>query len=168
MSKQFPPRTGDIALDPANLLFWLDKIAQYFNQEPQAWTPTLSFATPGDFAAAYGTQVGYWWRMGNVVRAVGSIITSSFTYTTASGNNRINGLPVASKTAAGLVQVGECWSSGWTTANYTKSLVRLASASTSLNLVLEGSGQAIYIPTTTDMATTVQQVRHFNIEYFTD
>lgn len=167
MSKQFPPRTGSID-DPNNLESWLDKIAQYFNQEPQVWTPTLSFATPGDLSVVYSRQLGYIWAMGNMVKAIGSIITTTFTYTTAAGNNQILGLPYAGKTATGLVQVGECLADGWTKANYTQAAFTLSSGAFTANLRLSGSGQPLYIPTVTDMPSGTQQTRHFSITYFRD
>lgn len=57
-----------------------------------AWTPVLTCATPGDLNVAYTTQTGYRVRIGNCVVAFFKIVTSTFTWTTASGNMRITGM----------------------------------------------------------------------------
>ena len=168
MSKSFKPRYGDILADPLVLQQWLDTITQLINQEPQPWTPQLTFTTPGDLAVVYSTQLGYAWRLGNIVVAIGSLVTSTFTYTTAAGNNRITGFPVAAKAGTGLVQVGTCLADGWTKANYTQAELGLSSGSTIANLRLAGSGQPLFIATTAEMPSGTQQTRHFCMTYFTD
>lgn len=57
------------------------------------WTPTITFATPGDLSVAYQNQTGTLTSSGHI-----GLITFTLnfqpTYTTASGNFRILGLPV--------------------------------------------------------------------------
>lgn len=168
MSKNFKLRYGDIALDPANLLQWLDTISNYFNQDPQAWTPALTFATPGDLSVAYSRQTGFWWRIGNLVHVTGHIVTSTFTYTTAAGNGQITGFPVNAKTSAGILQILACVSDGWTKANYTQAEIELSSGVGSGRLRLVGSGQSFSIATTAETPSGTQQTRHFSGSYFTD
>lgn len=57
------------------------------------FTPTVTFATPGDFSPTYGSQVGYYTRIGNQCIFQITIIFSTNAYTTASGTFRILGVP---------------------------------------------------------------------------
>jgi hypothetical protein len=60
----------------------------------QSFTPTFTFATPGNLSVAYGLQIGTYYQIGNIVLFA---ITLQFTptYTTSSGNALIASLPVA-------------------------------------------------------------------------
>lgn len=64
------------------------------------WTPGITFDTPGDLAVAYSAQLGFWYRIGQLVFLHGGFTTSSFVWTTAAGTMRLTGLPfpVAVKT----------------------------------------------------------------------
>lgn len=56
------------------------------------FTPTITFATPGDLSVAYTTQVASYQRIGRLV--VGKLrVAFTPTYTTAAGNFSIGGLP---------------------------------------------------------------------------
>lgn len=59
-----------------------------------AFTPTLSFATPGSSSFAYTTQLGSYAQIGNIIIA-NYQITATFTLGTASGNLQVS-LPVNS------------------------------------------------------------------------
>lgn len=59
---------------------------------PFTFTPTATFATPGDLSVAYSQQLGYGARMGKFV-FVNIVLTFTPTHTTASGEFRIAGLP---------------------------------------------------------------------------
>lgn len=61
--------------------------------EEGTWTPTLTFATPGDLAVTYSTQSGFYTKIGRFVSIQCNVAASSFTHTTASGQFRISGLP---------------------------------------------------------------------------
>ncbi len=54
-----------------------------------AFTPTFTFATPGDLSVSYATQVGLYERNGNIVNYI-IILTCTPTFTTASGAIRIS------------------------------------------------------------------------------
>ena len=55
-----------------------------------AFTPTLSFATPGTMSVSYGaTQVGWYQKVGNVVYNTVNLNTATITKGTASGNFRL-------------------------------------------------------------------------------
>lgn len=56
------------------------------------FTPTFTFATPGDLAVAYTAQVGLWWQLANSVFFQANINFTP-TFTTATGAARIPNLP---------------------------------------------------------------------------
>ena len=58
-----------------------------------SWTPTLTFATPGDLAITYSQRAGQYVKIGNLVFVTFNITTTAFTWTTASGNLQITGAP---------------------------------------------------------------------------
>ncbi len=58
------------------------------------FNPTLTCATPGDFAANYSQRSGRYTRVGNIV-TLRIAITAAPTFTTASGAIRISSLPFA-------------------------------------------------------------------------
>lgn len=60
--------------------------------EEGSWTPTATFATPGDLSVSYSSQLGGYIRIGKMVFAWISL-TFTPTYTTASGTFIIGGLP---------------------------------------------------------------------------
>lgn len=66
---------------------------------PATWTPVITFDTPGNLSVSYTTQVGYYTRVGNIVHVEYNIDFSP-TFTTASGNLRVTGLPVTLNASA--------------------------------------------------------------------
>lgn len=64
------------------------------------FTPTVTFATPGNLSVAYGRQLGWYTRVGNFVFFTLDVQATTFTFTTASGNFQINGLPLAVATVS--------------------------------------------------------------------
>jgi len=66
-----------------------------------AWTPTLTFATPGDLSVSYATQDGRYIKIGTTVTAWCNLQCTP-THTTASGAAMLDGLPfTVSDPAAG-------------------------------------------------------------------
>ena len=61
--------------------------------EEGTWTPVITFDTPGNLSITYGTQGGYYTKIGRLVTLHVRLATSAFTHTTASGNFIITGLP---------------------------------------------------------------------------
>lgn len=59
------------------------------------FTPTVTFATPGDFAPTYAVAQGRYMTIGPEVYVLGSVEFTANAYTTASGEFRIGGLPFA-------------------------------------------------------------------------
>lgn len=70
----------------------------YLTDITQAWTPVLTFATPGDLSVAYTAQVGEYKVVNGMVKAHFKIQTSTFTHSSASGALRVTGLPYAAAT----------------------------------------------------------------------
>jgi hypothetical protein len=120
------------------------------------WTPTLSFVTPGNLVIAYSSQIGTYHLIDDYVIAHFTLVTSTFTHTTASGNAVLSGMPYsAAATPAGHHWGGEMilWQ-GVTKANYTQLSTRLSAGSgTSGRITCSGSGQTGTTITAADMPT---------------
>ena len=84
------PRGTSITL-PANPV-----AGRYVDGAKRAWTPVVTFATPGDFAPTYTYRAGACWYEGNGLRFVGRVVFNAGTFSTAAGGFRITGLPVTS------------------------------------------------------------------------
>lgn len=73
-----------------------------------SWTPVFTFGTPGDLSVSYSIQYGGYTRIGSLLfYSFG--ITCTPTFTTASGNLEVTGLPItvsASYTTPGTVMMG--------------------------------------------------------------
>ena len=125
--------------------------------EEGTWTPVLTFATPGNVSVTYSTQSADYTKIGRLVHANFSIITSAFTHTTASGNLRITGLPftVGAELSAGAVFFG-----GITKASYTQVVARATNGVNYIDLVASGSGVGAAAVTASDCPTGgVMQLR---------
>ena len=104
--------------------------------EEGTWTPTLTFATPGDLSVAYTAREGNYTKIGRCTFLDVAIITSTFTHTTASGAISITGVPFPSNVAA----VGSLRWAGVTKAGYTSLVTTISGGATSLSSVASGSG----------------------------
>ncbi|PXW50728.1 hypothetical protein [Methylobacterium sp. B4] len=62
--------------------------------ERKTWTPTVTFATPGDFAPTYALQEGEYWHSGDYVHVRFRVTFTANAYTTAAGAFRLI-LPVS-------------------------------------------------------------------------
>lgn len=82
--------------------------------EEGTWTPVLTFATPGDLSVAYSSRAGRYTKIGRLVQLNFSVLTSTFTHTTASGTLRVTGLPFTSATTASHIWVGPLAWTGFT------------------------------------------------------
>lgn len=67
-----------------------------------SWTPTVTFATPGDLSITYAERIGKYWFLPNGVHIECRISFSTNAYTTASGAFRITGLPVLGRATSGI------------------------------------------------------------------
>lgn len=88
-----------IVFNPSNDKLWMYDGSAWQNMgQPitgrTAFTPTVTFATPGDLSVAYTTQSGFYAKVGPLV-FVTYILIFTPTYTTASGNLVISQPPAA-------------------------------------------------------------------------
>ena len=121
--------------------------------EEGSWTPVLTFGTPGDLAVVYSTQVARYIKIGRLVTISFSIVTSTFTHTTASGVCQITGIPFASVSVAGLPYVGGCTWRGITKANFTDVNPFVDTNASVITFYISGSGQVQTTVATGDMPT---------------
>lgn len=74
--------------------------------------PTITFDTPGDLIVSYNSQTGYYSQIGSII-LVNIGINCSLTFTTASGNVQIGGLPFTNNNLnllfVGLAQGAITW-----------------------------------------------------------
>lgn len=129
-----------------------------------SWTPTFTFATPGDLSVSYSTQTGSYTRIGNII-VVNFSLTCTPTYTTASGQASIVGLPVVALLtndtgSLGAQSVGITYPAGCTKLTF----VTTASANT-LSLVASGSVTASTAVGTAQMLTTISVSLSGSITY---
>ncbi len=106
-----------------------------YNSGYTSWTPVVTFTTPGDLSVSYGAQVGAYNKIGSMYTIVFTLIFTP-TFTTASGNLTITGLPVASNATTGNIAVGSCYTSGmtWPTL-YTSLALQITEGSQFIGLI---------------------------------
>jgi hypothetical protein len=124
--------------------------------EEGTWTPVLTFDTPGNASIAYSEQLGVYTKIGRIVFIQASIITSTFTHTTASGNIKITGLPF---TTAGptLIWRGLVRWGGITKAGYTQINTTAQHSATTMSLACSGSGVGTSAVAVADVPSGTQQ-----------
>lgn len=107
------------------------------------WTPTVTFATPGDLSVVYSARNGRFTKIARLVVAQFDIITSTFTFTTASGNFQVTGLPF---TSAATYRGSGNWShlTGMTSfgAGYTYTAPRVEPSATLFTIIQMGTSPA--------------------------
>jgi hypothetical protein len=122
--------------------------------EEGTWTPSVTFATPGDLAVTYGLRDARYTKVGRVVHVSFAFVVSSFTYTTASGNITITGLPFASNATANSRWYSPLLWQGIAKAGYTQMTGALVENTTQLVVLGSGSGVVASNVTTTDSPST--------------
>jgi hypothetical protein len=132
--------------------------------EEGVFTPTLSFQTPGDLALTYAAQVGAFVRIGNLIYAHGRVATSAFTWTTASGNLVIGGMPFTSAND-GTANYGIGIYGGVTKSGFTDFLAFLNPNSNQLFWRAQGSGVANASVVAADIPSGGTTTLAFSISY---
>lgn len=117
--------------------------------EEGTWTPTLTFATPGDVSVSYVVRVGEYTKIGNRVIVSYDVVTSAFTHTTASGNVQVTGLPFTITARS----FGTANFQGITKASYTAFSPRFSTGDSLLTVAASGSGAGGSSVTAADMPT---------------
>ena len=105
------------------------------------FTPELTFDTPGDFSVDYIVQSGHYTKIGNVVILYITIVTSIFTWTTASGVLQVTGAPFPCSST--VFNRGNLSWQGITKAGYTQINPRMALGSDIIDFLACGSGQGL-------------------------
>jgi hypothetical protein len=127
-----------------------------------SWAPTFTFGTPGDLSVSYSTQVGNYYRLGNMVTAIGQLVFTP-TYTTASGNATVTGFPLA---ASGINPRGFLGIGGTAyNASCTFSLINLNNASSVAIINMFASGSALNSLTAAVMSSGVAVTLYINLTY---
>ena len=114
--------------------------------EEGTWTPTLTFATPGDLSVTYSASTGSYVKVGKIASITYIVTTSSFTHTTASGLLQITGLPFSAEAAGNQ---GILSYKGITKAGYQH--IASQPSGTALTTLASASGLSFSNVTATDM-----------------
>ena len=125
-----------------------------------AFTPVITFATPGDLSVVYSTQLGQYVRIGNLV-TVSIQLAFTPTYTTASGTFIIASLPFTANNNVTYPGQGAGWISGpltWPSSGTNLSFA--VGANTSQIIIIASvpaGGPGVFSSTqiTTGLATTI-------------
>lgn len=148
-------------------VFLLDQQAKANRTYTGRWTPQITFATPGDLSVTYQFNEGNYVRDRRIYTLWGIIKTTAFTYTTASGNLIITGIPKAFSAYSAFYQpTGNCaWSGITLPAGYGQINVNGTSGGTSIFLQAFGSASSILTLTTTHVPTTSTVNLRFELRY---
>lgn len=117
------------------------------------FTPTLTFATPGNLNVVYSSRVGTYTKIGNLVRATVGISCSTFTHTTASGLLHVTGLPFTAENWSGNIHAGSLVWTGITKATYTQITPVVNAGANLIAFQASGSGVNGADVTAADMPT---------------
>lgn len=153
--------------DLAKIAFSLRQVIEGVNQRA-TWTPVLTFATPGDLSVAYTTQVGDYLKIGRLVVVMFEIVTSTFTFTTASGALTVTGLPFIVSNSNQTNSRGTTGWQGITKGTYAQ-VGPMAIRNTN-TLQFQASGSALPISTVTaaDTPSAGTVILRGTISYFAD
>ena len=122
--------------------------------ETGTFTPTLTFATPGDLSVVYTVQVGRFIRLGDLVHYILDVAATP-TFTTASGILALPGLPYAAA-ATPAANAGTAVVDGASVTyptGRTGLAAWLATAASELNVVAQGSATGITRLVAADVAS---------------
>ena len=112
------------------------------------WTPTVTFAVPGDLNVVYSKRVGHSVLFGSMVTCFFNIVTTTFTHTTALGVMQISGVPHRGRSTGvegvgtNVFTVGNLTWRGITAAGYTSIMPEIVLDNDYFILKLSGSAQA--------------------------
>ncbi len=114
-----------------------------------AWTPTATFAVPGDLSVSYSVRGGFYSRIGNIVFANFSM-TFTPTFTTASGSFSLTGLPITSNSSTDNASQGSFFANAVVfTATYTSFNCEVGAGSSAIFFRLSKTAAASILLSTT-------------------
>ena len=125
------------------------------------WTPTLTFATPGDLVVVYSLRTGTYTKIGGLVYVKMILATSTFTHATASGLLTITGLPFAASAGG----IGQMEFQGITKATYTQFIFTVNGSD--LSVAASGSGVSLGNVNAADMPSGGTVILGASIQYET-
>jgi len=107
--------------------------------EEGVWTPTITFATPGDLSVAYhaNTNATYT-KVGRLVTISFYVRTTTFSHSTASGDLSILGIPFTPRTYTGMKSEGGTTYYGLNKSGFTQATVLVNSASSIITMSAVG------------------------------
>lgn len=120
--------------------------------EEGTFTPSITFATPGNLSVTYTTQLGTYTKIGRVVYYNVFIVTSAFTHTSASGNFQVTGLPFTSDGSQNWFG-GAGATGGYTSASHTQITSTVEAGQSRILALGSGSGIAAGFLTTAHFPT---------------
>lgn len=124
------------------------------------WTPTLTFATAGDLSVSYSTQVGQMISIGKL-RFVNIALVATPTFSSASGNMQVTGLPVTCNAVTGHGVIGNF--SGITKAGFTQFTSQLAASSSAVTFLGNASATSASAITAANVSSGVALTLHTQI-----
>ena len=126
--------------------------------EEGTWTPSITFATPGDLSIAYIVRLGVYTKIGRLVALNWVTLTSTFTHATAGGACSITGLPFTSANVANQHAYGATNFSGVMKASYFGVTHAVLANTAAVSFFTVGIGSAAALLNAADMPTggTVQ------------
>lgn len=137
-----PIVTGALNLNGGQIIFPATQIASanancLDDYEEGTWTPTLTFAVPGNLVVNYSTRLGNYTKIGRAVTLQYSFVTTTFTHTTASGIMVVTGSPFTpTNDAVGAILFeGMLISTG---ANFGATMQRMTGGSASMAFTKQG------------------------------
>lgn len=130
--------------------------ANAIGYEEGEFTPTFTFATPGDLSVSYAEQIGKFWRVGALLFFQFDLQITP-TFTTASGHATIGGLPYASSSvgfdsiaAAQIAATSITWPTGRTAVS-----AYIPAGTATAKLFFDGSGVTTSVLTASDITSGV-------------
>lgn len=123
----------------------------------------LTLTTPGDLSVAYSNRAGEYVKIGKMVYVSGWLATSTWTYTTGSGNLTVTGFPFT--ISSGIYPAGALVFAGITKANYTQFCVVPISGGTTAVVAASGSGQGVDNVQAASVPSGTQQTLRFTCMY---
>lgn len=106
------------------------------------WTPTLTFATPGNLAVTYNNRLGFYTKIGRKVSIDFTIGTATWSWTTGSGAVLIQGLPFTANSGPIEYNGAMSWNGISVTGFMSVTPIVTSTLPTTIQMVASGNGVA--------------------------
>jgi hypothetical protein len=128
----------------------------------------ITFTTPGDLSVGYSSQAYSYLKSGRLVVVSINILTAAFTFTTASGNLTITGLPFPVVNDPTAIFYGSLAFGGITKAGYTNFTILGVKNTSTMLVVGSKSASDISVVTAADMPSGGTVRIQGTLTYWTD